>query len=79
MKKAVLHIAIAGMFIFSVSNLLAGNFAGGDDFNDTSIDWNKWTDGYGGFEAFTEINQHLELDLDYDGGGTPAHVGAYLP
>ena len=77
MKKTVLSVAAVGMFLLSASGLRAGNFSGSDDFNDNSINLNKWSDAYGGFSEFTEINQRLELDVD--GGGTPGESDGHLP
>ena len=79
MKNTILVAAATGLLLLSVSGLRAENFAGSDDFSNNSIDLNKWTDAYGSFGAFTETNQHMELDMDYDGGGTPGSVQGTLP
>lgn len=78
MKKTFLSFVTIGIFLVSGATLPAENFSGSDDFNDNSFDLTKWNDSYGGFEAFTEINQRLELDLDYDGGGSSG-IDAHLP
>jgi len=70
MKKIIPAAVCAGLLICAGSRLQAENFYGSDDFNDNSIDLNKWSNAYGGFGEFTEINQRLELDLD--GAGTAA-------
>lgn len=79
MKNTILVAAATGLLLLSVSGLRAGNFSGSDDFNDNSISLTKWNDSYGGFGAFTETNQHMELEMDYDGGGTPGTVTGSLP
>jgi len=79
MKNTILVAAATGLLLLSVSGLRAGNFSGSDDFNDNSISLTKWNDAYGGFGAFTETNQHMELDMDYDGGSTSGSVQGMLP
>ena len=76
MKNILLPIATAVIFLISVSYLPAENFSGGDDFNDNSIDLNKWDDTFGGFGEFTAVNQRLELDLD--GGDTAGDSDGFL-
>ena len=69
MKKSVLSIAAAGMFLFSVSGLLAGNFAGGDDFTGDAIDTTKWNpDILPGWGHFTQLDGQIKIDSD--GGGS---------
>jgi len=77
MKNILLPIAAAVIFLVSASFLPAENFLGRDDFNDNTIDLNKWSNAYGGFGEFTEINQRLELDID--GGDTAGESDGYLP
>jgi len=80
MKKMGLTVATVGIFLLSVSGLRAGNFSGIDDFTGTTIDTAKWDDTLAptGFGAFTQANSQLELDLDYDGGGS-SYVNSHLP
>ncbi len=69
MKKHIVAAIFAGLLLGAGAGIQAENFFGSDDFNDNSIDLNKWSNAYGGFGEFTEINQRLELDLDGDGSG----------
>ena len=77
MQKIILTVVAAGLLVCAGTRLSAENFDGSDDFNDNTIDLNKWSNTYGGFGEFTEINQRLELDLD--GDGSAGELDGYLP
>ena len=75
MKKTVLSVAAAGIFLLSVSCLWAGNFSGSDDFSGPAIDTAKWNpDIFPGMSwgTFTQLDGRIKIDSD--GGGSSQGV-----
>ena len=75
MKRTVLSVVVIGIFLLSGSGLLAGNFAGSDDFSGVAIDTAKWNpDIFPGINwgTFTQIDGRIKIDSD--GGGSSQGV-----
>ena len=71
MKRTILSIATIGIFLLSATGLLAGNFAGSDDFHGPAIDTAKWNPDIFpgvGWGTFTQLDGQIKIDSD--GGGS---------